>query len=274
MYKILHKQQLAKDIVLLEVEAPQIAKKTKAGQFVVVVSDEKGERIPLTISDWDENSGTITLIFQMVGYTTKKLGLLKKGDFIAHVLGPLGHPTEVKNLGAVVCIGGGIGIAEIYPVVRAFKRIGNKVTCIIGARAKELLILEDKLKRISDELLIVTDDGSYGEKGLVTDILKKLLSHKPQATSYALIYAVGPVPMMEAVSGLTEQYNIKTIVSLNPIMVDATGMCGSCRCTVGNKPVFGCVDGPDFDAHQVDFNELKQRLSVFKLQEKQIDEKP
>ena len=270
MFKIIDKEDLAKDVTQILVEAPQVAKKAKAGQFVVVVIDEKSERIPLTLADWDKAGGTITLIFQEVGFTTKKLGTLNEGDYIQHILGPLGHPTEIKKLGTVICIGGGVGIAEVYPISRALKEAGNRVLGIIGSRSKELLILEDKMQNICDELFITTDDGSYGRKGFVTDALKELFEvvEKSTHTMYPdLVYCVGPLPMMKAVSELTRSYKIKTIVSLNPIMVDATGMCGSCRCTVGGKTVFGCVDGPDFDAHQVDFDELEKRLNLFKNQE-------
>jgi len=275
MHRIIYKEDLAQDITRITIEAPQIAKKASAGQFVVVIVDEQGERIPLTLADWDKNKGTITLILQRVGYTTKKLGALNKGDNIQHILGPLGHPSEIKELGTVICIGGGVGIAEVYPVSRAFKEAGNRVIGIIGSRSKELIILEHEMKRVSDELFITTDDGSYGRKGLVTDILKELFDVivKSTQTKYPdLIYAIGPVPMMKAVSELTKGYRIKTIVSLNPVMVDATGMCGACRCSVAGKTVFGCVDGPDFDAHLVDFDELKKRLYLFKEQEDRFKE--
>ena len=273
MFKIIDKEDLAKDVTQILVEAPQVAKKAKAGQFVVVVIDEKSERIPLTLAGWDKAAGTITLIFQEVGFTTKKLGTLNEGDYIQHILGPLGNPTEIKKLGTVICIGGGVGIAEVYPVSRAFKEAGNRVLGIIGSRSKELLILEDKMQNICDELFITTDDGSYGRKGFVTDALKELFEvvEKSTHTMYPdLVYCVGPLPMMRAVSELTRSYKIKTIVSLNPVMVDATGMCGSCRCTVGGKTVFGCVDGPDFDAHQVDFEELGKRLRLFLDEENKL----
>lgn len=276
MHKIIYKEDLAQDITRIIVESPQIAKKASAGQFVVVIVDDKGERIPLTLADWDKNKGTITLILQKVGYTTEKLGALNKGDIIQHILGPLGHPSEIKELGTVVCVGGGVGIAEVYPVSRAFKEAGNRVIGIIGSRSKELIILEHEMKQACDELFITTDDGSYGRKGLVTDILKGLFDsiEKSTQTKYPdLIYAIGPVPMMKAVSDLTKGYKIKTIVSLNPIMVDATGMCGACRCSVGGKTVFGCVDGPDFEASQVDFDELKKRLKLFADQERKTSEK-
>jgi ferredoxin--NADP+ reductase len=273
MNRIIDKQELAKDITKIVVEAPIIAQKARAGQFVVVVIDEKGERIPLTLADWDKEKGNIGLIFQEVGFTTKKLGRLNLGDFIEHILGPLGHATEIENIGTVICIGGGVGIAEVYPVSRAFKQADNRVIGIIGSRSKDLLILEKEMKDICDELFVTTDDGSYGRKGLVTDILKELFVaiEKSTHTKYPnLVYCIGPVPMMKAVSELTKDYNIKTIVSLNPVMVDATGMCGSCRCTVAGKTVFGCVDGPDFDGHQVDFDELKKRLDLFKEQENRL----
>lgn len=272
MFKIIRKEELAKEINLIVIEAEQIAKKAQAGQFVVVVIDEKSERIPLTLAGWDKDKGTITLIFQKVGVTTKRLGALNAGDSIEHILGPLGHPTEIKKVGTVVCIGGGVGIAEVYPVSCAFKEAGNRVLGIIGTRSKELIILEDKMQKTCDELFITTDDGSYGRKGLVTDTLKELLDiiEKSTHTKYPdLVYCIGPIPMMKAVSELTKSYKIKTIVSLNPIMVDATGMCGSCRCTVGGKTVFGCVDGPDFDGHQIDFDELQKRTKLFESQERQ-----
>jgi ferredoxin--NADP+ reductase len=273
MFKIICKKELAQEITQITVEVPLVAKKAKAGQFVVIIIDERGERIPLTLADWDKDKGTINLIFQQVGFTTEKLGRLNPGDYIEHILGPLGHPTEVKKIGTVICIGGGVGIAEVYPVSRAFKEAGNRVIGIIGSRSKELLILEDKMRETCDELFITTDDGSYSRKGFVTDALKDLFDvvEKSTHTKYPdLVYCIGPVPMMKAVSELTKNYGIKTIVSLNPIMVDATGMCGSCRCTVGGKTVFGCVDGPDFDAHQVDFEELEKRLKLFKNQEDKI----
>jgi ferredoxin--NADP+ reductase len=271
MFKIIDKKELAKDITKFEVSAPIIAQKAKAGQFVVLVLDEQGERIPLTLADWDKQSGAITLIVQKVGFSTNKLCSLSIGDSVAHILGPLGHPTEVKKLGEVYCIGGGVGIAEVYPVSRAFKEAGNRVTGIIGARSQDLLILQDKMQEICAELFITTDDGSSGRKGFVTDALNDLFEviEESTHTKYpALVYAIGPVPMMKAVAEFTRGFNVKTVVSLNPVMVDATGMCGSCRCTVGGKTVFGCVDGPDFDAHSIDFEELERRLKLFKEQER------
>jgi len=275
MFKIISKEELTKDVSKIMVEAPQIARKAKAGQFVVAIADEAGERIPLTLADWDKDKGIITLIFQKVGFTTRRLGALNIGDDIAHLLGPLGHPAKTANQGAVICIGGGVGIAEVYPVSRGFKEAGSRVIGIIGARSREQLILEKEMQQVSAELFVTTDDGSYGRKGFVTDTLKELLDvvEKSTHTKYPeLVYAVGPIVMMKAVSELTRGYNIKTIVSLNPIMVDATGMCGSCRCQVAGKTVFGCVDGPDFDAHQVDFDGLEARLNLFKKQEGQLDQ--
>jgi ferredoxin--NADP+ reductase len=273
MFRIINKEELSSDITKIIVEAPVIAQNTKAGQFVALVIDAEGERIPLTIADWDTEKGAITLIFQKIGYTTKKLGRLNPGDSIQHILGPLGHPTEVKKFGTVICIGGGVGIAEVYPVSRAFKEGGNRVIGIIGSRSKELIILEKEMRQVCAELFITTDNGSYGEKGLVTDVLKKLFAQKNETGKCNLVYAIGPVKMMKGVCELTRDYQIKTIVSLNPIMVDATGMCGSCRCTVAGKTVFGCVDGPDFDAHQVDFDELEKRVNFFANEEKNIDTK-
>lgn len=262
MFKIITKERFNEDIVKITIDAPLIAQKAKAGQFVVLIVDEKGERIPLTLAGWDAAKGTITLIFQEVGFSTEKLGSLPVGSAIAHILGPLGHPTEIKKFGTVVCIGGGVGIAEVLPVSRAFKKADNRLIGIIGARGKDMLILAKEMQDTCDELFIATDDGSVGRKGFVTDALKELFEviEKSTHTKFPeLVYAIGPVLMMKAVSELTKQYQIKTVVSLNPIMVDATGMCGACRCTVGGKTVFGCVDGPDFDGHQIDFDELKRR---------------
>ncbi|MFH1440800.1 MAG: sulfide/dihydroorotate dehydrogenase-like FAD/NAD-binding protein [Candidatus Omnitrophota bacterium] len=273
LFKIIDKQELNSNTAKITVEAPLIANKAKAGQFVVLVIDETGERVPLTLAGWDNSNGTITLIFQRLGFSTKKLGALKAGDYIAHILGPLGHPTEIITSSTVVCVGAGVGIAEVYPVSMAFKEAGNRVISIIGTRSKDLLILENQMGKISDELFISTDDGSYGHKGFVIDVLKDLLKtiEKSSNTRYPeLVYAVGPVPMMQAAADLTRNYNIKTIVSLNPIMVDATGMCASCRCTVDGKTVYGCVDGPDFDAHKVDFDELQKRLKLFVDEENKI----
>lgn len=276
MFKIVDKQKLCKEITKIRVEAPQIAQKAQAGQFVVLIAGDKDERIPLTLADWDKSKGTITLIFQEVGFSTKKLGALNPGNNILHMLGPLGHPTKIKNYGTVVCIAGGVGIAEVYPVSLAFKEAGNRLIGIIGSRTKDLMILETEMRRSCDELFITTDDGTYGRRGLVTDVLKELFAviEKSTYNKYPdLVYAIGPVLMMRAVSEFTRAYRVETIVSLNPIMVDATGMCGSCRLTVDGKIVFGCVDGPDFNGHQVNFEELQKRLKLFENKEKEISEK-
>ena len=265
MFKILEKKQLSKEIKSMVVSAPEIAKKAKPGQFIVLRIDEKGERIPLTINDFDPKAGSITLIFQEVGKTTKKLGMLKKGDFLIDVAGPLGHPGRVEKIGTVVCIGGGVGAAVIYPEARALKEIGNTVVSIIGARSRDMVILEDQMRKISDELHITTDDGSYGRRGVVTDPLKEILTKQ----KVDLVIAIGPIIMMKFVCIMTKQFNIPTIVNLNPIMVDGTGMCGSCRVTVGNEIKFACVDGPEFDGHLVDFDELTNRNARFIEEEKE-----
>jgi len=273
MFKIVGKEKLAPEVTKLIVEAPLIANKAQAGQFVVLVINEKGERFPLTLADWNKQGGTITIIFQEIGYSTKQLAKLGIGENIEHILGPLGHPSDIKNVGTVICLAGGVGIAEVYPISRAFKAAGNRVIGILGARNKDLLILENQMKEVCDELFITTDDGSYGKKGLVTDILKDILDaiDKSSNNKYPeLIYAIGPVPMMKAVAEMTKPAQIKTIVSLNPIMVDATGMCASCRCSIAGKTAYACVDGPDFDAHLVDFAELQKRLKLFQSQEKTI----
>ena len=269
MFKIINKQKLASQVTQLEIEAPIIAQKASPGQFVAVINNPSGERIPLTLADWDKQKGTITLIFQEVGFSTGQLASRNIQDSIEHILGPLGHPTEIKNFGRVICIGGGVGIAEVFPVSRAFKQAENEVIGVIGARNKELLILENQMQQVCNQLYVATDDGSYGRKGFVTDILKEILADKTGKQA-DLIYAIGPVVMMRAVSEITRQLRIPTMVSLNPIMVDATGMCGACRCTVGGEAKFACVDGPDFDAHQVDFVELEKRINQFKEQEEKI----
>jgi len=268
MYKIVEKKRLSKESHLIRVKAPLIAKKRKAGQFISLRIDETGERIPLTIVDSDKE--TITLIFQEVGKTTAKLARLKEGDFIQDVVGPLGRATHIEKVGTVVCIGGGIGVAVAYPQAKAFKEAGNKVICIIGARNKDLLILEENMRKVSDELRIVTDDGSYGQRGFVTDSLKELIEKKGKIN---LVLAVGPLVMMRAVSELTKPYNLKTVVSLNPIMIDGTGMCGGCRVTVGGETRFVCVHGPEFDGHLVDFEELANRQKMYLGEEKKCLEK-
>ncbi len=268
--KILNKEILADDqgiqIVKVTVLSPGIAAKAKAGQFVVLMVKEEGERIPLTIVKADPGKGSIDLIAQAAGFTTKLLAGIKTGDSLYSIAGPLGHPTEIKRYGKVILIGGGVGIAEIFPVANALKDAGNHVTAVIGSRNKELLILEHELKAVCDELIVMTDNGSYGRKGFVTEALKELL----EKSKYDLVYAVGPIPMMRAVSGVTKPLGVLTLVSLNAIMVDGTGMCGCCRVTIGKKVKFSCVDGPEFDASQVDWDELLKRNSIYCNKEKHI----
>ncbi len=262
-YKILKKRVLGPGSKLMEIYAPFVARAAKPGQFIILRVHEKGERIPLTIARTDPEKGIVTIIFQEVGKTTIHLGLLNEGDELADFVGPLGKPTEIDNFGTVVAIGGGFGTAVLLPMVTALKKAGNKVITIIGARTKELVLLEDEMKKIVDEVLITTDDGSYGMKGLVTDGLRYIMSRE----KVDAVYAVGPVPMMKAVAEMTREPRIKTIVSLNPIMVDGTGMCGACRVEVGGKTKFACVDGPEFDAHEVNFDLLMQRLKMYREEE-------
>jgi ferredoxin--NADP+ reductase len=264
MNKIVKWEALSSDVFRFEVEAQQIAKKHKAGQFVILRMSEDGERIPLTIADSNAAKGTITLIFQAVGKSTKALARHKLGDTILDLVGPLGRPTHVEKFGTVVGIGGGIGVAPLFPITKAMKAAGNKVITIIGARTKDLLILEKDMKGFSDELLVSTDDGSYGFHGLVTQVLEQVIA---RGEKIALVIAIGPVPMMKAVAGVTRKHNLNTVVSLNPIMVDGTGMCGGCRVTVGTETKFTCVDGPEFDGLQVDFDELMKRLKTYRGQE-------
>lgn len=264
MHKIIEKKRLNETTHLIVVEARHIVKNALPGQFIILRAGAKSERIPLTIYDTDKAKGTVSLIFQELGKSTKELGMLNSGDSISDILGPLGEPSPIKHYGTVICIGGGVGIAEIYPVARALKEKNNNVIVIIGSRNKDLLILKDELVGVSNELHISTDDGSLGHHGFVTDILKQILSQQ----KIDIIFAVGPIPMMKRVADITRPDNIKTIVSLNSIMVDGTGMCGSCRVTVKGKTRFVCVDGPDFDAHEVDFDELSKRQVRFDAQEK------
>jgi ferredoxin--NADP+ reductase len=263
MFKITDKKRLNTQVTFMKLEAPHVIENAKPGQFIVIKIDEKGERIPLTIVDKDKAEGTITIIFQEVGKTTKNLAVLDAGSEVMDIIGPLGRPTHVEKLGRVLCVGGGVGTAEIYPVAKALKEGGNEIISIIGARNKDLLLFADEMKAISSALHITTDDGSAGRKGFVTDVLKELL----REGKYNLVYSVGPVLMMKAVADATRDYNIKTLVSLNANMVDATGMCGTCRVTVGGKTKFTCVDGPDFDAHQIDFAEFINRDRRFKEKE-------
>ena len=265
MFEIIEKKQLSHTVAMFRIKAPMIAKKRKAGQFIIIRLNEHGERIPLTIMDSNSTEGTISIISQEVGKTTSLLGSLGKGDSIMDVVGPLGRPTHIENFGTAVCVGGGIGTAPVYPIAKALKAAGNKVISIIGARTKELLILEDEMRKTSDELIVTTDDGSYGHHGFVTQILQKLIDEQ---TKIGLVVGIGPVPMMRAVCNVTRPYKIHTVVSLNPIMVDGTGMCGSCRVTIGGKNQFVCVDGPEFDGHEVDFDELIRRNRSYLKEEK------
>jgi ferredoxin--NADP+ reductase len=249
---------------LIEVEAPKVAGKRKPGQFVILRIDEPGERVPFTIADSDSARGTLTLIYQVVGKTTSQMANLKVGDTIMDVVGPLGKPTHIEKLGTVCIIGGGTGIAIAYPIAKALKEIGNRVISILGARTQELLFYEDEVKAISDEVVICTDDGSYGQKGLVTEMLKQLID---RGEDLKLAVAIGPVPMMKFVSLMTKEYEIPTVVSLNPIMIDGSGMCGGCRVVVGGETEFACVDGPEFDAHKVDFDLLTKRLATYRDEE-------
>ncbi len=268
--KILNKETLIDSggvrICMMEILSPEIASKARPGQFIVLMASEKGERVPLTVVEKNVSKGTIKLIFQEAGLTTKMLGAMKVGDSLYSLVGPLGHPTEIKKYGKIIIVGGGVGIAEIYPVALAMKEAGNHVTTIVGARSGSLLILEDELKSASDEFYVATDDGSYGRKGFTTDMLEELLSKG----KYDLVYSVGPIPMMKRSSVVTKKFNAKTIVSLNAIMVDATGMCGCCRVTVGGKTHFSCVDGPEFDASLVDWEELIKRNKIYDDKEKHI----
>jgi ferredoxin--NADP+ reductase len=265
MYEILVKRDLAPQIKWVELHAPDIAQKSQPGQFVILRIDEKGERIPLTLVEWDKDKGTITLLFQEVGVSTKKLGALEVGDALLNVLGPLGNPSDIKNYGCVAMACGGVGTAAAYPIARALKEEGNKMISIIGARTEALLTLKNEIKDVSDEFYISTDDGSKGYKGFVSDVLKRLIE---KGYKFNIAYAIGPPLMMRATSDVTKPYGIKTLVSLNPIMVDGMGMCGACRATVGGQTKFACVDGPEFDAHQVNFDELVKRLRMYQLEER------
>ena len=267
MYEILHKQVLSEVTKLMVIEAPEVARKAQAGQFVIVRVDEHGERIPLTVADYDREKGTITLIFQEVGKTTMHLGALEPGDKLATFTGPLGHATEVENLGTVVCVGGGVGIAPLYPITRALKEADNTVISIIGARSKDLLFWEDRMRAVSDELVVCTDDGSYGRKALVTEPLKEVLEARDG--EIARVWAIGPAIMMKFCAATTKPFNVPTIVSLNTVMIDGTGMCGGCRVQLTEGAQFVCVDGPEFDAHQVDWDLLLARQRFYLEEEKQ-----
>ncbi len=271
MHKILKKMVLSDVTKLMVVEAPRIAKKARAGQFVIVRVDEHGERIPLTIADYDREAGTLTLIFQEVGKSTMQMGQLEEGDSLPTVVGPLGHATEIDNFGTVVCIGGGVGIAPMFPITRALKEAGNYVISIIGARSKDYLFWEDRMAKFSDEMVVCTDDGSYGRKALVTEPLKELLEDPGRQIDR--VWAIGPAIMMKFVSMTTRQFEVPTIVSLNTIMVDGTGMCGGCRVALVDGPQFVCVDGPEFDGHKVDWDNLLSRVQFYKEQEHEAVER-
>ncbi len=265
MYRIVQKEILAPTITKYVIEAPYVAQKRKAGNFVIIRVDETGERIPLTLVDSDLKKGTVTLIVQAVGKTTKMLALKNPGDYIADLVGPLGNPTPIEAGITAACIGGGVGTAELYPITKALKEAGNTIYTVIGARSKELVILESEMQQVSDKFYITTDDGSYKQKGYVTDKLKELLDTK---LGINMVYAIGPLPMMKAVSNLTKLYNVRTLVSLNAVMVDGTGMCGGCRVSINGEMKFACVDGPEFNGHEVDFDEMLLRNRGYAEMEK------
>lgn len=269
MYKIIGKEFFSENVVKIDIEAPRIAKARRAGHFVMVKIGEKGERFPLTIASADRQKGTITLVVQKVGVSSRKLVALEVGESITDVVGPLGQATHIENKGTVLACGGGVGVAPLLPIVEAYKKAGNRVITVIAARNKDLIILEEQIRAFSDELIIMTDDGSYGKKGLVTEGMEEAIAKEDIAEAMV----IGPAVMMKFASLTTKKHNIPTLASLNTIMVDGTGMCGACRITVGGKTKFVCVDGPEFDAHQVDFDEMLLRLGGYKDIEKQADEK-
>lgn len=266
MYRIVQKEILAPTIIKYIIEAPYVAQKRKAGNFVIIRVDETGERIPITLVDSNIDIGTVTLIVQTIGKSTKLLASKKTGDQILDLVGPLGNPTPIEKGKTIACIGGGVGVAELFPITKALKDAGNKIFTVIGVRSKELIILENEMKSVSDKLYITTDDGSYQRKGFVTDVLQDLVNSKLEIE---LVYAIGPLPMMKAVSDLTKQYNIRTLVSLNAVMVDGTGMCGGCRVSVNGQMKFACVDGPEFEAHEIDFDETLLRNKSYTDMEKE-----
>ena len=266
MNRIVRRKEMAGgEIILNEIEAPKIARIAKPGQFVILRANEMGERVPMTMADINAEKGTITIIFHVVGRSTALFKTLQVGDYYRNVAGPLGRPTEVGFAGTAICVGGGTGLAVLYPIAKKLKSLGNRVVSIIGARTKELVILQEEMAAVSDELLICTDDGSLGRKTLVTELLVEAL----QRETPGLVVAIGPVPMMKLVSDITRPRQIKTIVSLNPIMIDGTGMCGSCRVEVGGETKLACVDGPEFDGHQVNYELLMERLSAFQVEERE-----
>ena len=267
MYRIVKKEVLNPTVTRMEIEAPLIAKKAEPGQFIILRVDEKGERIPLTVADFDRERGTVTIIFQIVGATTEKLNHLEEGDCLQDFVGPLGRPSETEGLKKVAVIGGGVGCAIAYPVAKKLHQQGAEVHSIVGFRNKDLVILEEEFRAVSSKFVMMTDDGSYGEKGLVTNALEKLIA---EGETYDEVIAIGPLVMMKFVVKLTKEHNIKTVVSMNPIMIDGTGMCGGCRVSVGGEMKFACVDGPDFDGHQVDFDELMTRNRAYQEREAQV----
>ena len=269
MYRIVKKEALKPTVTLYEIEAPMVAKKAEPGQFIILRVDENGERIPITIHDFDREKGTVTIIVQTIGATTEKLRHKAEGEYIQDFVGPLGKPTDVEGKKRVCVVGGGVGCAIAYPVLKKFHDCGAEVHAVVGFKNKDVVILEDKFKSASDVMKLVTDDGSYGEKGLVTDALKQLIE---EGNQYDEIFAIGPAIMMKFVSKTTEPYGIPTTVSMSPIMVDGTGMCGGCRVTVGGEVKFACVDGPDFDGHKVDFAELMNRNTVYREREAEVRE--
>ena len=269
MYKIVRKKELNSAVTLLEIEAPFIAKKAHAGQFIIFRIDDQGERVPLTIAGYDREKGTVTIIFQKVGFSTIALGALNEGDYIKDFVGPLGKPTHTEGVKRVCVVGGGVGCAIALPSAAAFKEAGAEVDVIVGFRSKDIVILEDEFRAVSDNMYLMTDDGSYGEHGFVTVKLQELLE---KGNKYDAVLAIGPIPMMKFVCKTTEPFGVKTMVSLNPIMIDGTGMCGGCRVTVGGEVKFACVDGPEFDGHQVDFAELMSRNGTYCAREKEVTE--
>lgn len=264
MYRVVKRRQLSDTIVLLEVEAPAVAQKAKPGEFVIVRQNDNSERIPLTIMDFNAAKGTITIVIQEVGYSSALITKMQEGDAFIDFVGPLGQATEIEHYGTVLCVGGGVGIAPVHPIARGLKEAGNKVISVLGARCKELLILEEEMRAVSDEVVITTDDGSYGMKGFVTHGIQSVLD---KGIKVDAIWAIGPVIMMKSVANFTRPLGIKTIVSMNPIMVDGTGMCGACRLEVGGETKFACVDGPEFDAHQVNFDLAMKRSGFFRNEE-------
>ena len=270
MFQIVRKKELNSAVTLMDIHAPFIAKKARAGQFIIFRIDEKGERVPLTIAGYDREKGTVTIIFQKVGFATKALGNLNEGDYIRDFVGPLGKPTPVEGKKKVCVVGGGVGCAIALPSAAAFKEAGAEVTVIIGFRSKDIVILEDEFRAVADNLILMTDDGTYGRHGLVTQPLQEMLEN---GETFDEVLAIGPVPMMKFVCKTTEPFGVHTSVSLNPIMVDGTGMCGGCRVTVGGETKFACVDGPEFDGHKVDFAELMSRNSTYREREAEVKEK-